>query len=272
MSLATITSLRRNLSEWAERPANQKFLHRDQEDLLVRSLGQPGRDTQVQVAAWMLGTWHLGHGFVRVFDGDGRGFDEARQGQALRRCSLLLRARHQQTKHRGTARLPFSQLQASLTVLLGLALHDPGAEPLYELVRRQPDAAFDDEAHLPLFVRELLTLRAGERPVVTLRLGPWHDVLVHWNGDPRLFAQKVAHVLDLHLQQVRGKGAPFDDPACQLFPLEALAIRHVRDWLDLPTPKFDHPLMFTNLVTMTPDPTWPDHELVQLLEALLRRR
>ena len=273
MSLAAITSLCRNLSEWAERPANQKFLHRDQEAVLKSSIGVAGRETQTHVAAWMLGTWHLGRGFVRVLDGDGRGFDEAREGQALRRCSLLLRERHQQSGRRGgSARLAFSQMQGSLTALLGLALHDPSAEPLYELLRRQPDAAFDDDAHLPLFVRELLTLRAGERPVVTQRLGPWHDVLLHWHGDARMVAQRLAALLDLHLQQAREKGSAFDDPPCQLYPLEVLAIRHVRDWLDLPTPKVEHPLMFTNLVTMTPDPTWPAHELAQRLEQLLRRR
>ena len=273
MSLAAITSLRRNLAEWAERPANQRFLQRDQEVVLQGAIGQPGRETQTHVAAWMLGTWHLGRGFLRVLDGDGRGFDEARQGQTLRRCSLLLRERHQQPARRGSAsRLPFSQLQGSLTALLGLALHDPGAEPLYELLRRQPDGAFDDAAELPLFVRELLTLRAGERPVVTHRLGPWHDVFAHWDGEPRLFAQRIAALLDMHLQQVRAKGSPFDDPPCQLYPVEALAIRAVRDWLELPTPKIEHPLMFTNLVTMVPDPVWPSHDLAQQLERQLRRR
>ena len=32
MSLATITSLRRNLQEWALRPSNAKFLKQDQEN------------------------------------------------------------------------------------------------------------------------------------------------------------------------------------------------------------------------------------------------
>ena len=273
MSLAAITSLRRNLSEWADRAANQKFLQRDQEALLHASIGEPGRETQVQVAAWMLGTWHLGHGFVQVMNGEGRGFDEARRGQALRRCSLLLRARHQQPSRRGGGQaLPFSQLQGSLTALLGLALHDPGAEPLYALVRDQPDSAFGEDAHLPLFVRELLALRSGERPVVTLRLGPWHEVLTHWNGDQRLFAQDVCQMLDLHMQLAKNKGSAFDDPACQLYPVEAIAIRHVRDWLELPTPKIDHPLMHTNLCTMVPDPKWPADKFVERLERLLRRR
>lgn len=272
MSLAAITSLRRNLSEWAERPAHQQFLQRDQEATLRSSIGVAGSETRMHVAAWMLGTWHLGRGFVRVLDGDGRGFDEAREGQTLRRCSLLLRERQRPAGRRtaGT-RLPFSPIQGAVTALLGLALHDPDAEPLYELLRREPDAAFDEEAPLPLFVRELLKLHAGERPVVTHKLGPWHEVLMHWNDDPRVLALRLANLLDLHLQQVRDKKAPFDDPPCQLYPLEVFAIRHVRDWLDLETPKVDHPLMFTNLATMTPDPAWPKNELGERLVALLRR-
>ncbi len=271
MSLAAITSLRRNLSEWAERAANQKFLQRDQETQLRASLGDPRRRPQVHVAAWMLGTWHLGHGFVQVLNGNGRGFDEARQGQALRRCSLLLRERHQQPLRRTSGKhLPFSQMHGTLTALLGLALHDPGAEDLCDLLRRQPDSAFREGDELPLFARELLTLHAGERPNLTPRLGPYHEVLMHWTGDERLFAQKLVDLLDLHLEQTRGAGALFDDPPCQVYPVEVLAIRAVRDRIGLPTPKVDHPLMFTNLVTMVPDAPWPGHELVQRLERELR--
>lgn len=273
MSTAAITSLRRNLSEWAERAANQKFLNEDQEAQLRASLGDPRRRTQLQVAAWMLGTWHLGHGFVQVMDGNGVGFDEARQGQALRRCSLLLRDRHQQPLRRtSAASLPFSQLHGTLTALLGLCLHDPGAEELYDLLRRQPDNSFGEESCLPLFVRELLIMRAGERPNITPRLGPYQEVLMHWASDQRVFALRLADMLDLHLEQTSGAGATFNDPACQLYPVEMIAVRHVRDWLGLTTPKVDHPLMFTNLVTMVPDAPWPTHELVQRLERELRGR
>lgn len=273
MSLGTITTLSRNLSEWAGRPANEQFLCNDQERLLTESIDDRHRRPQVHVAAWMLGTWHLGNGFVRVMNGEVRGFDEARDGQALRRCSLLLRERHQQPLRRtSAARLPFSQLQGTLTALLGLALHDPGAEPLYDLLRRQPDSSFGEEDHLAMFVRELLTLRAGERPIVTPRLGPYEGVLMHWQGEPRLFAQQLAEVLDLHLEQARGKDATFTDPPCQIYPLEVLAVRHVRDWLELPTPKVEHPLMYTNLGQMQPMGPFEPGLLAQRLERLLRGR
>jgi hypothetical protein len=271
MSLTTITTLARALAEWAERPANARFFHQDQDATLVAALDDPRRRPQLHVAAWMLGTWHLGHGFARVMAGDGRGFDEARTGQALRRCSLLLRERHQQPLRRtSAARLPFSQLQGTLTALLGLALHDPGIEPLLELLARQPDAAFAEDAHLALFTRELLVLRAGHRPNATPRLGPWQDVLAHWTGDARLFARSVAERLDAHLQGARTAGSGYDDPPVQIYPFEAIALQNVRTWLGLPTPKIDHPLMFTNLGTMAPQPPWPDDERVRRLERLLR--
>lgn len=273
MTLTAITTLTRSLSEWAGRAANEKFLRLDQERQLTESIGEPRRRPQVHVAAWMLGTWHLGHGFAQVMAGNGRGFDEARTGQALRRCSLLLRERHQQPLRRTSAsKLPFSLLQGTLTALLGLALQDPGAEELYELLRRQPDTAFGEEDHLAMFVRELLTLRAGERPSVSPRLGPYHEVLTHWNGDQRLFALRLADALEVHTEQVRGANATFADPPCQLYPLEVLAVWRVREWLGLPNPKVDHPLMFTNLVMMQPDRPWPQHELVQRLERSLRSR
>ena len=274
MSLVAITSLRRQLNEWAERPANRKFLQQDQEAQLRQSLGDRTRTTQLQVAAWMLGTWHAGHGMVRVLEGDGLGFDEARVGQGLRRCGLLLRARGQQavqTKRGGGQRLPFSRAHGTWTALLGLALDDPGAEPLYDLLRNESEATFGEDEHLALFVRELLTVRAGERPTVTPRLGPYQDVFAHWQGDSRLLAQRLIDLCDLHLDGVVA-GGPFDDHACRIYPVEILAFRNVRTWLGLSTPKVDHPLLHTNMVTMLPSKAWPQHELVQKLEQELRRR
>ena len=271
MSQAAITTLRRQLEEWAGRPANRRFLHDDQRARLQEALGEPRLRAQVHVAAWMLGTWHLGAGFTRVLGGDGGGFDEARIGQALRRCSLLLRERGGPAPRRGRTALPFSHLHGTWTALLGLALDDPGAEPLYELLREQPESAFAEEDQLPLFTRELLALRAGQRPTVTPRLGPYHELLMQWHGDGRLFAQHLADLLDLHLQQL-GNGGAFDDPPCRPYPVEALAVRNVREQLGLPTAKIDHPLMFTNLVTMVPARTWPTDELVARLERQLQRR
>lgn len=269
MSLTAITSLRRGLAEWAERDANRRFLERDQEAQLTASLGDPRRRPQVYVAAWLLGTWHLGHGLWRVLEGEQAGFVAARTGQALRRSSLLLRERHRRTGVRG---LPFSLLQGALTSLLALALHDPLAEDLHELLRKLPDAEFGDCDHLPLFVRELLQLRAGQRPAVTARLGPYQEVLAHWHGEPRVFAQRVADLLELHLQQRQAGTAPFDDPAAKVYPFEALAIRHVRDWLGQATPKLEHPLLFTNLGQMQPTTPWPTSDLVRRLERDLGRR
>ncbi len=274
MSLTAITTLRRNLAEWADRPANRQFLHDDQVAQLEQSLGAPARRTQVHVAAWMLGSWHLGQGMLRVMNGDGQGFDEARVGQSLRRTSLLLRARQQAAPvRRGRIeKLPFSLAHAAWTTLLGLALRDPHAEELYDLLRDLPDGAFTEADHLPLFVRDLLALRHGERPGPSARLGPYEGVLQHWHGEPRLLGQQLADVLDLHLVEAQRRGGAFDDPGLLLYPAEALAVREVRDWLELPRAKVDHALMHTNLVTMALSKTWPTHELAGALDQELRRR
>lgn len=273
MSLQIITSLSRSLTEWAGRAGNEKFLRTDQETRLAESLGDAQKRPHVQVAAWMLGTWHLGHGMVQALQGNVRGFDEARVGQALRRCSLLLRDRHRAPVRRGQpAVLPFSLLHGSWTSLLALALEDPGAEDLHELLRTLPDSAFGENDHLALFVRELLNLRSGQRPLITPRLGPYEPVLLGWTGEPRIFAQRLADVLDLHLDQARGAGRPFEDPACQLYPVEAIAVHKVRELLGLPRPKVEHALMFTNLAQMQPIGAWPQHEMVTRLERLLRSR
>lgn len=271
MSLATITSLHRGLQEWAQRPGNVKFLRDDQEAQLRRGLSDPARRAQAQVAGWMLGTWHLGHGMHRLLDGDAAGFDEVRQGQALRRASLLARLAAPDSKRgrRGEkVRLPFSLQHGAWTALLGLALHDPGAERLYDWLGELPDVAFSEKDSLPFFTRELLALRAGRRVNRSSRLGPYEEVLQHWSGDERLLARALVDALDWHLQQARGSGADFDDPSCRLYPLEVLALQNVRRWLELPAPKVDHPLMHGNLARLRPPTPWPQHELVRRLERL----
>jgi|GEM_PF-3313932 len=271
MSLATITSLRRSLKEWAQRPGNIKFLRDDQEAQLRRGLTDPRRRPQAQVAGWMLGTWHLGNGMHRLLEGEANGFDEVRQGQTLRRASLLARAAAP-TAQRGRrgekVRLPFSLLHGSWTTLLGLALNDPGAEPLYGWLLALPDIAFSEKDSLPFFARELLALRAGRRINRSSRLGAYEEVMQHWSGDLRMLGRALGDALDWHLQQARGSGTDFDDPACRLYPLEVLALQNVREWLELPKPKIDHPLMHGNLGKMRPRSPWPQHQLARRLERL----
>jgi len=273
VSLTQVTSLARQHAEWAASRANQQFLHDNQRRLLQESLHDPVRRPQLHVATWMLGTWHLGHGLAMVWQGEVRGFDQARVGVALRRCSLLLRQQLQPAMRTGdNARLPFSLLQGALSSLFCLTFQDPAAEPLYEIFRRLPDRCFSEHDTLALFTRELLTLHAGERPALTPRLGPYQEALLQWQGEPRLLAQHLAGMLDLHLQQTQGQHASFADPPSRLYPLEVMAVRQVREWLGLPMPKVEHALMFTNLVTMRPDPKWPHDDAVAQLERMLRRR
>lgn len=271
MSQAILTTLRRQLGEWARQPANRRFLQQDQEAQLRGAIGELLRRPQALVAAWLLGTFYLGNGMVRVLDGDAEGFDEARVGQGLRRCSLLLRAQHAAAT-RGPSRLPFSRQHGAWTALLGLALHDPGVAPLHKLLLDEAETSFRADEALPLFTRALLALHAGQRPSLTPRLGIYHEVLLHWQSEPRLFAQGLAAALDAHLDGARHSGGPFDDPACRLYPVEVLATKVVRESLGLPMPKVDHPLMFTNLGTMAPRTPWPQHDLVRQLERELRRR
>lgn len=266
MSNATITSLARGLREWATRDGQRRFLHDEQLRQLQHALDTPGRRTQANVAAWMLGTYHLGHGFLRVFDGDAEGFDEARLGQSLRRASLLARMRGAAAPARGRRRkLPFSLLHGAWTVLLGLGLRDPDAEPLFELWLDLPDVMFGEQDTLPLFARELIALQRGRRVRVSSRLGPFQNVLQRFDGDPQQLARDLAELLDWHLAEARGGSSALDDPACRVYPFEVMAVRDVREWRELPMPRVEHPLMFTNLAQMEPRTPWPRDELVRRL-------
>lgn len=256
-----ITTLARGLQEWVDRPANERFLVHEQEAILEAL--QPGRPAaQAPVAAWLLGTFRLARGFTRVMRGDGRGFDEARIGQSLRRCSLLLRL-GQQVPGRA---MPYSLPQAALCALLALALGDGGAEPLFDELRGLPDRRFGPGEELCLFTRELLRLHAGQRCTITAGLGPYAEALMQWDAGGHHFAQRLAELLDLHVLQTGGKQATFEDPPCRLYPVEVFAVRAVRSWLELPTPKVEHAMMFTNLATMPVQGPWPADPLVAKLE------
>lgn len=95
-------------------------------------------------------------------------------------------------------------------------------------------------------------------------------MLRHWHGDDRVLGRTLQEICDWHLQNARGTGSVYADPACRLYPLELHAIAHVREWLELPTPKVDHALMHGNLGTMRPRTPWPSSELVARVERLAR--
>ncbi len=268
------TTLARRLKDWARRPSNERNYCTGQLHQIDSALQDPRRVTQLAIGAWMLGAWYLGTGQDRILDGDTGAWDEVRLGASLQRLSMLLRAH-------GTAQQPrqlapdLPVVQAANCVAVCLSLDEPGAEPLYETYRALPDDAFDATHAWPLFVRELVSLRSGRRAALTNRLGPYAEVLRHWEGDTELFARRMAELLDRHLDQTLGKpGKPadFEEPSVMLMPVESLAVRAVRAALELRTPKVDHPLCFTNLGTTEPRGPWPTDVVLDRLEARLPRR
>ena len=274
MAAASLTSLERQLQDWADKPATERYYRAGQLQQIEAALADRRRTTQLSIATWMLGTWHLGHGEARVLRTDLGGWDEVRLGLSFQRTALLLRAARavRATRQGEVPDLPV--LQAANCVATGLALADPAGEPLCASYRQLPDACFADDDAWPLFVRGLLALRAGERPIVTPRLAVYGEVISHWHGDPGLFARRLAAVLDRHLERTRGgPGRPveFEEPGMLLWPAEVLAVRSVRAGLELPMPKVEHALMFTNLVNSAPRGPWPDDPLLLRVQRELRR-
>lgn len=266
-------SLRRRLQEWAARPGNERWFRRGQEQLIGSALNDPRRTMQLAIGAILLGTWHLGSGQARVLAGAAGGWDDVRLGVALQRTGLLLRGRAklQRTPRGDVPGLPV--LQTANCAALCLSLDDPDAGPLLAAFAALPDACFGARAEWPRFVRELLRVRDGRRPTNLAHLGPYADVLRHWQGDLALLARRLCTVLDLHLDRTQGapgRPADFEEPGVLLFPVEVLAVRAVRAALGLSTPKVEHPLMYTNLATMQPHGPWPRDELLARLVDRLR--
>jgi len=56
-----------------------------------------------------------------------------------------------------------------------------------------------------------------------------------------------------------------------LFPAEILAVRATRRSLDLPMPKVEHAIMFTNLVTTQPVGEWPSDPLLARMRAAVSK-
>lgn len=274
MTAAAVATLARALAEWVARPGNQKFLRDEQLPVIEQALADPGRQGQLPVACWLHGSWLLASGEVAVLDGRARGWDDVRHGLALLRTSLLLRlARHRQQPGRTGDEAPFPLLAAAHTVALGIALDDPDGEALFAAFAELPERAFAAGAAWPAFVRELVRLRAGARPTVTPRLGDYRDILLLWHGDGLPLLRALQAALDRQLERSRGKGAEFADPWVAVLPLVAMVVQAVRAELSLPTPKIEHPLMFTHLLTMPPPPgRWPPVPLAEAAMQLLQRR
>ena len=277
------TTLARQLQDWSQRPSNERHYCTGQLQQIDAALKDPRRGTQLAIGAYLLGVWYLATGQDRVLRGKTDAWDEVRLGASLQRVGLLLRAfsnRASQGGHqpRSRGREDFADLpllQGANCVAICLSLDEPGAEPLYECFRSLPDTRFGAADCWPLFVREIVSIRAGRRPTLTGRLGPYADIIRHWHGDLDLMARKMPELLDLHLDRTQGKpGEPaeFEEPSVRLFPLEPRMLQAVRQTLNLPTPKFDHSLCFTNLGITSPRGPWPTDVVLTQLQAKLPRR
>ncbi len=266
MVRTNVTSLHRRLQEWTQQPAQERNFYRGPLQMIDTALADPRRLTQLSIATWLLGTWHLACGQVAVMAGDSAGWDEVRLGAACQRTALLLRCRRRTPRGGRDDATDLPVLQAANCICLSLALGDPDAEELFGAYAALPDSSFGADPAYPLFVRELLALRAGQRPVVTPRLDLYGEVLQHWHGETLVLQRRLIAVLDHHLDHTQGapgKPAAFDEPGVLLYPAELLAIRAVRVDLEHGWPKVEHPLMFTNLATMTPIGPWPDDSLLR---------
>lgn len=269
MATTNVTSLIRRLQDWVQQPAQERNYLRGPLQMVDAALADSRRTTQLSIASSLLGTWYLARGEVAVLGGAVQGFDEARLGTGLLRAALLLRCPRQRGRGRPRDGSDLPHRQAAHCICLGLALGDPDGDELAAAYAALPETVFGDDEPFPLFVHTLLQLRDGARGGATPRLGPYFDVVQAWNSDPSLFARCLAGALDFHLDETRGSpgnAAAFDEPGVMLFPAEALAVRAVRRELDLPWPKVEHPLMFTNLVTMAPEGPWPTDSLLARIE------
>ena len=268
------TTLERQLLDWADKPATARYYRDGQIQQIEAALADSRRTTQLAIGAWMLGTWHLGSGEASVLRNDLLGWDDVRLGVAFQRTALLIRAKRviKLTRQGSVPDLPV--LQAANCCALGLSLDDGEGELLFEAFRTLPDACFGEHDAYPMFMRELLNIRAGERPVVTPRLGSYGDVLLSFHDDPSLLARRLAILLDHHLNSTQSKPdepASFEEPGMMLFPAEVLAVRSVRLSLELRMPKVEHPLMFTNLVNSVPRGKWPVTPLLTQIQRELVR-
>ena len=114
--------------------------------------------------------------------------------------------------------------------------------------------------------------RLGQLVMAECLPGPYGEIIRHWQGDPALLARRLAGLLDLHLERTQGAPghqADFEEPGVQLFPVEVLLVGSVRASLELPMPRVEHPLMFTNLVTTWARGPWPESPTLQRLERRL---
>jgi hypothetical protein len=282
MAIANVTGLQRRLQEWSQQAATERTFHLGPAQVIGEgtdaSLRDPGRTTQLSIAGYLLGTWHLGCGQAQVLANEPVGWERVRLGAAMQCTALQLRARRplRHTRQGSAVDLPIGP--SANCIAVSLALQNPHAEDLCAAFAALPDACFLPGDDWPLFVRALLWLRAGERPTLSPRLGAYGDVLAVWSGDLGLLARRLASLLDLHLERthgVPGARAAFDEPGVMLFPAEVLAVRAVRQSLELPWPKVEHALMYTNLATADLygsdlHRTWPVDPLLSRLQRALR--
>lgn len=272
-------------TEWLEQngPSEYRFRERALEELADR-LGRMNTHGVCRGAAdrlGMLGVWYYHLGINQINRGESAGWETFRKGILFVywRDRVFIRSFDYELDKSPPHQWRRSILDVGHSCLASFAM-DLQNEALWlscRLDQSRTDgaiAAWDWEyptSRLAVALGRLIAEPGGGVHLNDLDLKGYRAIFDHWDNTVGL-ASALTEAADYHVRNIttrQRKGiAEFGRRPEDIFPAEILAVYRVREWLGLPTPPIDHPLLQTP-VARVPASLPPVHD--EILDRVLTK-
>lgn len=271
--------LHKKLEEWVNRPQNKKLLFDDEIKEIEQGI-QSGDSAQIVhfgASLEFIAKWESTNGALSVLNGNADGWHSLGKSAVYLYSSLriILHYFDHDTNPAKSPRMTYNHAALSFAHLLALGYYSEANWVGKRLAQGLLDGAFEKwqaAARFPPFMIRLHEFWSGNYAAQSSAdspRDPYQQIIGAWDGEAEEFKNALREACDYHCQRIDGNNDDheFYDSVYAIFPIEILAVKRVRQALNLEMPELDHPLMQSLLAVPPENPPFASDDLLDRLVA-----